>query len=204
MKKNKERNEEEIRKRKWEMSLTGVGDVDMEIILQLEDRELSRVCCVNKYLNEICQSDTFWYKRLINRIATARNDNLSKYKQLMLIDINGKRIREMQEYFGLKDLKEVNNFLNELPYKAVYLLYYAFPCFDNHIVKIYEGFDESKLPKYINRKELKYEMRREVAKSHYFLTPDRSLNNYTFRFSIIPAATDLPIESYNAYKTMGL
>ena len=84
------------------MSLTGVRDVDMNIILQLEDRELPRVCAVNKYVNEICESDAFWYRRLINRITKVRDDNFSKYKKLKIIDVTGDRIREMQKFFGYK------------------------------------------------------------------------------------------------------
>ena len=186
------------------MNLTGLKDVDMEIILQLEDRELPRVCAVNKYVNEICQSDAFWYKRLISRIAKVRNINLSNYKELKIIDINGERIREMQRFFGLKSLKELNIFLNELPPNADYLLYYAFPSFDEDLRVIYK-FNENELPKYVNREELRYEMRRQVAKAHYSLTNDRTVNNYTFNFSIIPRRRRLKAEGYAAYKKiMGL
>ena len=80
------------------MSLTGIKDLDMNIILQLEDTELPRVCAVNRYVNEICQSDAFWYKRLINRIAKVRDINLSNYKELEIIDVTGERIREMQRF----------------------------------------------------------------------------------------------------------
>ena len=187
------------------MSLTGVRDVDMGIILQLEDSDLPRVCSVNKYVNEICQSDAFWYKRLINRIAKVRDINLSNYKELEIIDINGERIREMQRFFGLKSLKELNIFLNELPPNAAYLLYFAFPSFDRHIPLIYPKFNENELPKYINRDELRYEMRRQVAKAHYSLTNDRRINKHTFQFTIIPVPKELPVEGYAAYKkVMGL
>ena len=187
------------------MSLTGVRDVDMEIILQLEDSDLPRVCAVNKYVNEICESDAFWYRRLINRIAKVKDINLSNYKELEIIDINGERIKEMQRFFGLKSLKELNSFLNELPLNAAYLLYYAFPYFDKHIKTTYEQFNENELPKYINREELRYEMRRQVAKAHYSLTNDRRINNHTFQFSIIPTPKELPVEGYAAYKkVMGL
>lgn len=186
------------------MSLTGVKDVDMEIILQLEDKELPRVCAVNKYVNEICQSDAFWYKRLINRITKIRDINLSNYKELILINVSGERIREMQRFFGLKTLKELNNFLNELPPNAVYLVYYSFPDFDRHIQLIYPEFNENELPKYINREELRYEMRRQLVKAHYSLTNDRTINNHTFQFTIIPTRSVLPAEGYDAYKKMGL
>ena len=187
------------------MSLTGVRDVDMEIILQLEDSDLPRVCAVNKYVNEICQSDAFWYRRLINRITKVRDINLTNYKELIIIDTNGERIREMQRFFGLKSLKELNIFLNELPPNAVYLLYFAFPAFDKNIKVTYEQFNENELPKYINREELRYEMRRQVAKAHYSLTNDRSINNHIFRFVIIPKPRALTAEGYAAYKKiMGL
>ena len=130
------------------MSLTGIKDVDMNIILQLEDSDLPRVCAVNKYVNEICQSDAFWYKRLINRIAKVKDINLSNYKELEIIDINGERIREMQRFFGLKSLKELNIFLNELPPNAAYLAYHGFPFVDQEIEEMYK-FNEADLPKYI-------------------------------------------------------
>ena len=187
------------------MSLTGLKDVDMEIILQLEDRELSRVCSVNKYVNEICQSDAFWYRRLINRIAKVRDINLTNYKELIIIDVTGERIREMQRFFGFNSLKELNTFLNELPKNAVYLLYFPFPSFDKHIPLIYPKFNENELPKYINREELRYEMRRQVSKAQYSLTNDRRINSYTFQFTIIPVPKELPVEGYTAYKKiMGL
>ena len=186
------------------MSLTGIRDVDMNIILQLEDSDLPRVCAVNKYVNEICESDAFWYRRLINRITKVRDDNLSKYKKLIIIDVTGKRIREMQRFFGLKSLKELNMFLNELPRNAVYLLYYTFPSFDEQIRLIYKEFKEEELPTYINRSELRYEMRRQAAKSHYSLRNNRKINNYTFQFTITPTRKILPQENYDAYQLMGL
>ena len=182
------------------MSLTGLKDVDMEIILHLEDKELPRVYAVNKYVNEICQSDAFWYKRLIKKIAKVRDINLANYKELKIIDINGERIREIQQFFGLKSLKELNSYLNELPTNAIYLLYYSFPSFDKHIKITYEQFNENELPKYINREELRYEMRRRLAKAHYFLTNNRRINNHTFQFTIIPTPKELPKEGYDIYK----
>lgn len=96
------------------MSLTGLKDVDMEIILQLDDRDLPRVRRVNKYVNEICQSDAFWYKRLINRITKIMKDNFSKYKDLKMIDVCGEKIKEMQEFYGLKNLKEFKLFFERI------------------------------------------------------------------------------------------
>lgn len=186
------------------MSLTGVRDVDMEIILQLEDRELPAVCAVNKYVNSICQSDAFWYRRLINRISKAREDNLSKYKDLKIIDINGERIKNMRRFFGLKNLKELNSFLNELPQNAAYLAYYTFDKSVNRNFRHTYNFDQIQFPKYINREELIYEMRRQSAKSGYSATSDGSIDNYVFHFDVIPRKEYLDRENLIAYKKMGV
>ena len=185
------------------MSLTGVKDVDMEIILQLDDRELPRVCAVNKYVNEICQSDAFWYKRLINRITKVRDDNFSKYKEIKMISVTGEKIREMQRFYGLKSLKELNNFLNELPPNAAYLAYHGFPYIDKQIKDTYKSFNEDELPTYINRDELRYEIRRHVVKSNYSPV-GKELDNSTFEFRLVPTRQGLREDHYNAYKIMGI
>ena len=95
-------------------------------------------------------------------------------------------------------------FLNELPPNAVYLLYFAFPSFDKDISSAYPEFDENKLPKYINREELRYEMRRQAVKAHYSLRRGGEVNHHIFRFSITPVAKKLNQAGYEAYKLMGL
>ena len=186
------------------MSLTGVRDVDMEIILQLEDKELPRVCAVNKYVNEICQSDAFWYRRLLNRITKVRDDNLSKYKKLILIDITGERIKEMQRFYGLKTLKDLNSFLNELPQNAVYLAYYSFSSVDDYIKDLYD-VNENELPKYIDRDELRYDMRRQATKSRYFPGKDRKLGYISYVFVIKPeTGRKIHEDDYNVFKIIGI
>ena len=186
------------------MSLTGVKDVDMEIILQLEDRELPRVCAVNRYVNEICQSDAFWYRRLINRITKVRDDNLSKYKNLILIDITGARIREMQRFYGLKSLKNLNIFLNELPANAAYIAYHGFSEIDDRIKETY-NINENDLPKYINRDELRYEMRRELTKERYCPRNNRVIDYISYIVEIRPnGVKKVPIDIYDAFKIMGI
>ena len=186
------------------MSLTGIRDVDMNIILQLEDHDLPRVCAVNKYVNEICESDAFWYRRLINRITKVRDDNLSKYKKLIIIDVTGERIREMQRFFGLKSLKELNMFLNELPPNAVYLAYYFFYKFDEILKNAYNTFNETHLPKFINRDELRFEMRRQTAKTQYSPRDNGNLNYPTFQIHITPYPMKLFPGHFEAYKLMGI
>ena len=82
------------------MSLTGMRDVDIEILLNLDDSELPQVCAVNKYVNQLCEDDKFWYRRIINKIEKVKQDNFSKVKTLKNIHITADRIREMQNTTG--------------------------------------------------------------------------------------------------------
>ena len=124
-------------------------------------------------------------------------------KKLIIIDVTGEKIREMQRFFGYKSLKELNMFLNELPPNAVYLLYYEFQFLDDLIKDTYD-FKPEELPKYINREELQYDMRREVAKSPYLARTTRRIPYATFRFELRPLGKRLKVEIYDAYETMGI
>ena len=43
----------------------GVSEVDTQTLLQLDDVTLASVCTSNKYFNQLCNNDYFWYQRLI-------------------------------------------------------------------------------------------------------------------------------------------
>ena len=45
-------------------SLSGIKDVDREILLAMTDKDLLRTCSLNKYLFETICDDNFFYKRL--------------------------------------------------------------------------------------------------------------------------------------------
>lgn len=187
------------------MSLTGVRDVDIEILLRLEDSELPAVCSVNKYVNEICKSDAFWYRRLINRITKVRDENLKRYPKLGLIEVTGEKIRRMQKFYGFETLKELNNFLNELPPQSLYVDYYYHIGRDKNIDTAYKMNDE--IPKWINQEELRYELRRQSSKALYFVDENRIIPYPTLQFSLTPNPTQiqkLQREYYDFYKTLGI
>ena len=46
---------------------TGVKDIDFKILEELDDSNLTNVCVVNTYLNDICKDETFWRNRLLNK-----------------------------------------------------------------------------------------------------------------------------------------
>lgn len=46
--------------------LTGIKDIDLKIIAELNDYELGKVCSVNKYIKSLCNDNNFWRNRAIN------------------------------------------------------------------------------------------------------------------------------------------
>ena len=46
---------------------TKIKDVDLKILQQLDDKELPVVCSVNKYVAELCNDESFWLTRLLNK-----------------------------------------------------------------------------------------------------------------------------------------
>ena len=120
------------------MSLTGIRDIDIEILLKLNDIELCKVFTLNKYINNLYESNDFWYRRIINRISTTKKYNFSRIKTLHNIEITAERVREMQKYYGIDKLKGFNYFLNKLPENALYQDYFAFDNHDDSINNIYE------------------------------------------------------------------
>ena len=58
--------------------LTGVRDLDLKILQNLDDRELPIVCTTNKYVRDLCNDENFWLNRLVARMGYS----LSEIKKL--------------------------------------------------------------------------------------------------------------------------
>ena len=161
------------------MSLIGNKDVDMEILLKLNDSKIPRVCAVNRYVNQICESDIFWYRKLIDRIEKVKKDNFSRVKDLLDREVNGEGIREMMKFFGFETPKQLYQYLNRFQEKSLYLIYFQPDAGDLQVNDNYE-IDKNKLPIYINYDQLIYYLRREIIIGNYsmkiFHFPD-PLNN---------------------------
>jgi hypothetical protein len=66
-------------------TLTGIKDVDLKIISELDDYELGKVCSVNKYVHSLCKDENFWRNRTINLFITSEHvfknvEKLNKFK----------------------------------------------------------------------------------------------------------------------------
>jgi hypothetical protein len=46
--------------------LTGIPDIDSEILLNIPSYDLRKVCKINKYTEKLCQDKVFWLKRFEN------------------------------------------------------------------------------------------------------------------------------------------
>ena len=62
---------------------TGNKDIDYVILKSLDDRSLFTVCQANKYLRELCNNETFWKTRFMNKFPEFVNREYQKWKELM-------------------------------------------------------------------------------------------------------------------------
>ncbi len=50
-------------------AFTGLPATDILILAELSDRELIDTCTVNKYVNNICNNESFWLNRVLNKYS---------------------------------------------------------------------------------------------------------------------------------------
>jgi len=55
-------------------TFTGIKDIDLKIIQQLSDKEIPIVCSVNKYVSKLCEDESFWLNRLLNKSEFSIDD----------------------------------------------------------------------------------------------------------------------------------
>jgi hypothetical protein len=146
--------------------LTGNKDTDFIILMQLNDNELGLVCQVNKYVNSLCNDSMFW----LNRIMA----NFPQYP------FTGEEIRKMKEYLGFSTIRELYIYLKSIPEKISHSVYMTgnrmrtvtdtkkyIPIILKYLVeetfidKIISDNLVENIPKWFNREELIYELRRK-------------------------------------------
>jgi len=52
---------------------TGTIDVDILILKELDDEDLINVCAVNTYINDLCNRDSFWRARTLDKFGMLGN-----------------------------------------------------------------------------------------------------------------------------------
>jgi hypothetical protein len=51
----------------YQQGFTGIKNVDLEILLQVDDNDLKNVCSTSKYLKSLCDEQDFWRLKFINK-----------------------------------------------------------------------------------------------------------------------------------------
>ena len=52
------------------ISFTGLPAADIIILNELSDTDLINVCASNKYLNHICNNESFWFNKVLNKYSS--------------------------------------------------------------------------------------------------------------------------------------
>ena len=60
--------------------LTGNKNLDFKILNRLDDIDLVKFCQTNRQANELCNNQTFWLNRILNRFPYLGLDILKQYK----------------------------------------------------------------------------------------------------------------------------
>ncbi len=76
--------------------LTGNKNLDFKILNKLDDIDLVNLCQTNHQANELCNNQTFWLNRILNRFPYLGLDVLKQYKQE----------RSWSQYY-IEDLRQV-------------------------------------------------------------------------------------------------
>ena len=81
------------------MLLTGNKDVDFKILGELDDKDLIKMCNINKEAMQLCNNNqNFWLNRILIKFPYLKLDVLNKYKNDRL----------WSEYY-INDLRKINN-----------------------------------------------------------------------------------------------
>ena len=131
--------------------LSGNKNVDMLILMNLNDNELSKVCSVNKYINSICEDKHFWNTRI-----------------RMLLNVKENELHELRRYLNL-DGKDLYVYLvtKDIGWEYRDLLILFLLKYQNFIDEVIQYTIPKNLPRYINREEYTYFLRGIFAK--YFV-----------------------------------
>lgn len=57
------------------MSFTSIRDLNLEIMGKMDDRTLLNVRATNKYGRELCQNESFWHKRMLDKYGEMATKN---------------------------------------------------------------------------------------------------------------------------------
>ena len=89
------------------LGLTGVRDLDITILLELNDIDLFKVCQTNKYISLICENESLWRRKLSKRYNKTEKPKETTWKEYY---ISLKREEEKDIGYNLYYLNDVGKF----------------------------------------------------------------------------------------------
>lgn len=81
-------------------AFTGNPQVDMEILRRMSDEDLISVCLVNKYVNGLCNRESFWINKVINKYGAVLGSGVAIKKNYL----NNGEISWKDYYLWLSDV----------------------------------------------------------------------------------------------------
>lgn len=129
----------------YSKNFTGIKDVDLTILQKLSDIDLLNICETNQYFRKLCTVDNFWF----NRISIFFN---LKYEE----------IKNLKAFLNFTDYRNLYIFLSKKTSDDI--KYYVQEKYINNIIR--RNLLEN-CPKWINRDELVFEIRRRFSQSMY-------------------------------------
>ena len=100
-------------------------------------------------------------------------------------DVNPGNMEALKKYFGLRSMKELNNYLKQIPLNALFQLFILLVLKPDYLSRKIVFTKE--LPKFINKNEIIFEDRKIMWKK--YLAKD---SNYVLRFPRLYLADDTP------------
>lgn len=83
--------------------MTGIKDVDLKILSEMDDKELLTICSSkNKYFYRICNNDFFWQQRYMKRFASIKKEA-----------VDHKPIHETWKKYYLQTVIDLDRFSND-------------------------------------------------------------------------------------------
>lgn len=131
------------------MHLTGIRDLDLEILKKLDDRELGKICLINKYFQGLCKNKDFWRNRTIGKFSKylGNIEKLNRYREKL--NLTWKLYyTSLIEY--IEDLyKEYNNYALR---QDLQIIRYLFKNnYDELLIEINDNFDKEKWKEILKR-----------------------------------------------------
>ncbi len=161
---------------------SGIKDVDMKILLDLDDEDLYDACQTDKRINDICNDDIFWMKKTIQTGNVTKPENISWKQYYLSLGIEPDRSQYTKIFYVKENTREffkeanlglyngipLNNNLTEIvgvsTYKNLHVLFHHYFRLNN-ISKVYKVTDL--MNKYFDKELTELEMEGKIDRNNF-------------------------------------